>query len=562
MINTKLALQVSDRIQKKYCDEWSLNTMMANLKTGSSFLCNILLSTAVMLSFHSVLCEAQVVFGPDDPDNNEVVYLGEDLTLRCEVLGVISDESIQFMILKDENPLIPGNRSTNLFEGSIGNIQVFHSSMTFVLQSLGSENAGTYECRAMSRMNLDYGGKTYTLELQQQDTVQCRRNVTDMYISMEVVRLSCYFTPSENKVVKWFKIDTNGMIELTSTTVEVNNVKHRVVSDIQPSDELNISNYVCEESQGSSTGTRIDITRSCEVGSFLVYNDVFIFFTPKLSSIPLGSSINITCNAITSPSGIAIAVFWKPSLSNTLPVGVNATNFNNDLLGIQVSAEAEVGTVITLTCNAFINTMQLSTDISITVKANDSTNATTQRPNNTNTVSTKNNSQNSITDNNNKNNISNFNEIAIIIIIVSLVAIVITASFILVVCLCLCRKNQDSEFVREDEKMETQEIVDESSSFPAYGKINKKSRDISGIENEIDASLEEDDDEGRDYNLVNLPINHNSGSTGVSANVVNQNRGVGENYTEVRMNSPDDGRPVSVLYTTVNKQLHHDQEYY
>ncbi|KAJ8019481.1 hypothetical protein HOLleu_41098 [Holothuria leucospilota] len=514
-----------------------------------------------MLSFHSVLCEAQVVFGPDDPDNNEVVYLGEDLTLRCEVLGVISDESVQFIILKDENPLIPGNRSTNLFEGSIGNIQVFHSSMTFVLQSLGSENAGTYECRAMSRMNLDYGGKTYTLELQQQDTVQCRRNVTDTYISMEVVRLSCYFTPSENKVVKWFKIDTSGMMELTSTTVEVNNVKHRVVSDIQPSDELNISNYVCEESQGSSTGTRIDITRSCEVGSFLVYNDAFIFVTPEFTSIPLGSSIDLTCNVVTLPSGIIIVVVWQLPLAN-MPVGVNTTTYESDTLRIEVSAEADVGSVLALVCNAFINTMQLSTDISITVKANDSTNATTQRPNNTNTVSTKNNSQNSITDNNNKNNISNFNEIAIIIIIVSLVAIVITASFILVVCLCLCRKNQDSEFVREDENMETQEIADESSPIPAYGKINKNKRDISGMENEIDASLEEDGDEDRDYNLVNLPINHSTGSTCVSANVVNQNRGVGENYTEVRMNSPDDGRPVSVLYTTVNKQLHHDQEYY
>lgn len=80
-------------------------------------------------------------------------------------------------------------------------------------------------CRAISRMK-DYGVRVYKLDLQQQGTVQCRRNVTDTYISKEVVRLNCYFTPSEDKIVKWSKTDTRGMVEITSTTVEINDVKH------------------------------------------------------------------------------------------------------------------------------------------------------------------------------------------------------------------------------------------------------------------------------------------------------------------------------------------------
>lgn len=60
------------------------------------------------------------MFGPNDPSNNEVIYFGEDLTLKCEVLGVSSDEEVKFSVSKVGKAFITNN--TNLSEGNITDI--------------------------------------------------------------------------------------------------------------------------------------------------------------------------------------------------------------------------------------------------------------------------------------------------------------------------------------------------------------------------------------------------------------------------------------------------------
>lgn len=325
----------------------------------------MMITGLLLVTFEVFKITAELYFGPENPENNDVTFEGENVTLVCRVDDMaIMNESITFNINHEERSVIIDNNDVS--DGRIAEFQSFGREIRFTLPSVGTRNSGSYTCDVSSNfMNTEMS--IFRLTVSPPNTAQCRHNGTYTTFSTDIVKLSCYFKSSRNFV--WIRTDSNGVSsDLTSDLEEVNVMKSHLVSYVQPSDNLTKFRYSCVNDSANNP-QQSPSTHGCTVGSFIVYSQSLVTFSPNIKTISPGETVNISC--FPAESSAASSIKFIPIWANPRPpigTDINVTSISSSTIELSVSDSAINGINITVTCNVFLDGTVLGYPYFITVE--------------------------------------------------------------------------------------------------------------------------------------------------------------------------------------------------
>ncbi|PIK62411.1 hypothetical protein BSL78_00611 [Apostichopus japonicus] len=305
---------------------------------------------------------AELTFGPEDPNNNEVIFEGENVTLICRVTDVTTGEIVTFDVTRGQTNIIIKN--VDVSGGAISQFETMDNEIRFVLPFVKVSSTTRFNC-AVTSSNQMTQMKFYALTVSPSNATQCRQNSTYEKLSTDTLRLSCYYLSSfysDNLV--WIKTDSNGISsELTTDLTVVSNNKRLLVSYVQPSEELSPSNYFCQTSANVNPRL-LEPSQGCNAGSFVVYSQPLVTFSPNRQSIAAGESRNVTCINV-SIQGALLTPIW-PGQMAVKNVSFD-TLFGSNILQITVSDSVKDGTLIDITCTAFVGTGRIPYTLTLTV---------------------------------------------------------------------------------------------------------------------------------------------------------------------------------------------------
>ncbi|PIK62408.1 hypothetical protein BSL78_00608 [Apostichopus japonicus] len=373
---------------------------------------------------------AELTFRPEDPNNNEVIFEGENVTLICRVTDVTTGEIVTFDVTRGQTNIIINN--VDVSGGAISHFETMDNEIRFVLPFVKVSSATRYKCAVTSNNQMTQM-KFYALTVSPSNATHCRQNSTYEKLSTDTLRLSCYYLSSfysDNLV--WIKTDSNGTIsQLTSDLIVVSNNKRLVVSYVKPSEELGLSTYSCQTSANLNPGS-LEPSQGCNAGSFVVYSQPLVTFSPNRKSISAGESRNVTCIDV-SIQGTTTAAIWAVQ---TPVINVSFHKFGSNILQITVSDSVKDGTLIDITCNAFIMFTNVIT-YTLTLTVGDSIVTSTLPSINMQTGSKG--------PGTNETPSQPSSTLLLVIIAITSVALILAVVLSVIACRCLCRERQDIE---------------------------------------------------------------------------------------------------------------------
>ncbi|PIK62409.1 hypothetical protein BSL78_00609 [Apostichopus japonicus] len=291
---------------------------------------------------------------------NEVIFEGENVTLICRVTGVATGEVMTFNVTRGETNIIINKLDVS--DGAISQFETIDDEIRLVLPVVKVGNTIPYKCAVTSNNQMTQM-KFYALTVSSSNTAQCLQNSTYQKLSTDTLRLSCYYLSSfHSRNLVWIKTDSNGISsELTSDLTVVNN-KRLLVTYVQPSENLSLSTYSCQTSANLNPRL-LEPSQGCNAGSFVVYSQPLVTFSPDRQTISAGESRNVTCIDV-SIQDIANRPIWAVQLPVT---NTSFQTFDSNILQITVSDSVKDGTLIDITCNAFSSVGIIPFTITLTV---------------------------------------------------------------------------------------------------------------------------------------------------------------------------------------------------
>ncbi|PIK62407.1 hypothetical protein BSL78_00607 [Apostichopus japonicus] len=94
----------------------------------------------ILLALDSLFIAAveELTFGPEDPDVNEVIFEGENVTLICRVTDVTAGESVTFNVTLGDTNIIINNEDVS--DGAISQFETMDNEIRFVLPAVQVDN--------------------------------------------------------------------------------------------------------------------------------------------------------------------------------------------------------------------------------------------------------------------------------------------------------------------------------------------------------------------------------------------------------------------------------------
>ncbi|PIK62412.1 hypothetical protein BSL78_00612 [Apostichopus japonicus] len=392
---------------------------------------------AILLVVDSLLLVAlaELTFGPEDPNNNEVIFEGENVALTCRVTEVTTGEIVTFNVTLGNTKIIINNEDVS--EDAISHFEAMDNEIRFILPSDNVVNSSNYKC-AVTPNNQMTQITLYDLTVSPSNTTHCRQNSTYEKLSTDTIRLSCYYLSSfHSDDLVWIKTDSNGITsQLTSDLISVSNNKMLLVSYVQPSEELSLSTYSCQTSPNVNPRL-LEPYQGCNAGSFVVYSQPLVTFSPNRKSIAAGESRNVTCKDV-SIQGTTSAAIWPVQTPVT---NVSFHKFGSTILQITVSDSVKDGTLIDITCNAFLMFTNVIT-YTLTLTVGDSI-VTSTLP----SINMQTGSEGPGT---NETPNQPLSTLLLVIIAGTGVALILAVVLSVILCYCMCRKGKDVENEQQD----------------------------------------------------------------------------------------------------------------
>ncbi|PIK62413.1 hypothetical protein BSL78_00613 [Apostichopus japonicus] len=397
---------------------------------------NYVIIFAILLVVDSLLFAAlaELTFGPGDPGINEVIFEGENVTLICRVTDVATGEIMTFNVTRGETNIIINKLDVS--DGAISQFETMDDEIRFVLPAVKVGNTIPYKCAVTSNNQITQM-KFYDLTVSPSNTTQCRHNSTYEKLSTDTLKLSCYYLSSfHSDNLVWIKTNSNGILsQLTSDLIAVSNNKRLLVTDVQPLEELSLSSYSCQTSVNLNPRL-LEPSQGCNVGSFVVYSQPLVTFSPSRRSVSAGESRNVTCKDV-SIQGTPTAAIWPVQTQVT---NVSFQTFGSNILSITVSDSVKDGTLIDVTCIAFVSNGQISYTFTLTV--GDSI-VTSTLP----SINMQTGSEGPGT---NETPNQPLSTLLLVIIAGTSVALILAVVLSVVLCYCMCRKGEDVENEQQD----------------------------------------------------------------------------------------------------------------
>ncbi|PIK62410.1 hypothetical protein BSL78_00610 [Apostichopus japonicus] len=392
---------------------------------------------AILLAVDSLLLVtlAELTFGPEDPSINEVIFEGENVALICRVTDMTTDEIVTFNVTLGDTNIVINNQDVS--DGSISQFETMDNEIRFVLPVVNVSNIIHFKCAVTSNNQITQM-KFYDLTVLPTSTTQCRQNSTYEKLSTDTLRLSCYYSSSfHSDDLVWIKTSSNGITsQLTSDQMTVSNNKMLLVFYVQPSEELSLSTYSCQTSANLNPRL-LEPSQGCNAGSFVVYSQPLVTFSPNRKSIAAGESCNVTCIDV-SIQGTTTAAIWPVQTQVT---NVSFHKFGANILEIKVSDSVKDGTLIDITCNAFLMFTNVIT-YTLTLAVGDSIVTSTLA-----SINMQTGSEDPVT---NETPNQPMSTLLLVIIAGTGVALILAVVLSVILCYCMCRKGKDVENEQQD----------------------------------------------------------------------------------------------------------------